>query len=156
MDDVPVEINEAEVPDALTVEDEIASLTDKLARARADYVNLEKRIARDAALERERVRARVLEGFLQVFEFGKMAQVEAEKSPGPLADGVSMLVREFERLLSTEGVDMFGAVGEKFDGSMHEAISAEEGDAGTIVRVVAPGYRLGERILRYAKVVVGE
>lgn len=139
--------------------DEVAELKEKLARARADYVNLENRVARDAALERERVKARVLEGFLQVFEYGKMAEAAAEKSPGPLADGVAMMVREFQRVLESEGVQWIGVAGDDFDNKLHEAISAEpalEGAAGKIVRVVAPGYRLGERILRYAKVVVGE
>lgn len=141
------------------VADEVAELKEKLARARADYVNLENRVARDAALERERVKARVLEGFLQVFEYAKMAESAAESSPGPLADGVSMMVREFQRVLEGEGVQWFGAEGDAFDNKLHEAVSAEPADedgTGKIVRVVAPGYRLGERVLRYAKVVVGE
>jgi molecular chaperone GrpE len=134
---------------------EVALLSDQLARARADYSNLEKRVVRDAGLERDRIRARVLENFLGVFEFARMAEVEAEKAPGPLAQGVSMLVREFERSLQSEGVETFGAPGDAFDGSMHDAVSTEEGSANEIVRVIAPGYKLGERVLRYAKVVVG-
>lgn len=150
------ESTEAEVVDAPSLEEQLRATEEKLARARADYVNLEKRVARDAALERERVKARVLEGFLPVFEYGKMAQVEAEKSPGPLAQGVDMVVREFERMLQNEGIIAFGTVGDKFDGSIHEAVSSEDGPEGEIVRVVTQGYRLGDRVLRYAKVVVGQ
>ncbi len=138
-------------------DDEIARLKNKLARAVADYDNLQKRTQRDAALERERVKARVLENFLQVFEYGRMAATEAEKQPGPLAEGVKMIVREFERLLEGEGVQTIGAVGDKFDGALHEAVleeAAEGVEAGHISRVIQPGYLLGERVLKYAKVAV--
>ena len=136
---------------------EVADPKDRLLRARADYDNLVKRQAREAALERERVKARVVEGFLQVYEFGRMAVMEAEKNPGPLAEGVKMIQREFDRLLEGEGVTVTGTVGEAFDKALHEAVGEEPADGvapGCIARVVAPGYRLGDRVLRYAKVAV--
>lgn len=157
--DEPIEATEA--PPEPTPEEalqaEVADLKDRLLRARADYDNLVKRQARDAALERERVKARVLEGFLQVYEFGQMAAVEAEKEPGPLAEGVKMIVREFDRLLEGEGVQTLGKVGEPFDKSQHEAVEEAAADGvepGHISRVVRNGYRLGDRVLRYAKVAV--
>ena len=151
------DVQEEVAPDPVaTLETEVADLKDRLLRARADYDNLVKRHARDAALERERVKARVLEGFLQVYEYGRMAAVEADKEPGPLAEGVKMIVREFDRLLEGEGVTVTGKVGDAFDKELHEAIAEEPGDVapGSISRVVAPGYRLGDRVLRYAKVAV--
>ncbi|MGB1586559.1 MAG: nucleotide exchange factor GrpE [Thermoplasmatota archaeon] len=159
-----VDAAEERTPDAapeLTAEEalqaEVAELKDRLLRARADYDNLVKRHARDAALERERVKARVVEGFLQVYEFGQMAVIEAEKEPGPLAEGVKMIVREFDRLLESEGVQTIGKVGEPFDKSQHEAVEEAAADGvepGHISRVVRNGYRLGDRVLRYAKVAV--
>lgn len=148
---------EAETTDAPDLEAEVAALRDKLLRARADYDNLVKRTERDAALERERVKARVLEHFLQVYEYGRMAAQEAEREPGPLAQGVQMVVREFERLLESEGVRTVGTVGEAFDRTHHEAVAEEavEGVApGHVSRVVTQGYLLGERVLRYARVAV--
>ncbi len=132
-------------------------MKEKLLRARADYDNLVKRQQRDAALERERVKARVLENFLQVYEYGRMAAAEAEKQPGPLAEGIKMVVREFDRMLDLEGVRPTGVVGEPFDPRLHEAIdtvTSQETPHDHIERVAAPGYLLGERVLRYAKVVV--
>ncbi len=139
-----------------TLQAEITDLKDRLARARADYVNLQKRVERDAAAERDRVKARVLEGFLQVYEYGQMAAFEAERNPGPLAEGVKMIVREFDRLLEDTGVRPFGQVGEAFDRALHEACATEMGDVapGHISRVIANGYKLGDRVLRYAKVAV--
>lgn len=139
------------------LERETADLRDRLARARADYQNLQRRVERDAVLARERVKARFLEDFLQVYEYGQMAAFEAERNPGPLADGVKMVVREFDRLLEKEGVERLGQAGEPFDRAVHEAVTTEAADGvapGHVSRVVAPGYRLGERILRFAKVAV--
>lgn len=139
------------------LEQEIASWKDKALRARADYQNLQRRVQEDAALERDRVRARVIEDFLQVYEYGLMAAFEAERNPGPLAEGVKMVVREFERLLENQGVTAFGAVGDVFDSHVHEAVATEPVEAvapGHVSRVVVQGYRLGDRVLRYAKVAV--
>lgn len=163
VDDVP-ETGDAETAgtdevadDLSTLEDELDHLRDSLVRARADYDNLQKRVARDAALERERVKARFLEDFLRVFEYSQMAATEAEKQPGPLAEGVKMVHKEFQRLLEQEGLVPFGAVGDRFDATLHEAVetvAAKDVKGGHVARVVKPGYRLGERILRYAKVAV--
>lgn len=139
------------------LEAEARDLRDRLARARADYDNLQKRQARDAALERDRVKARFLEGFLQVFEYATMAEVEAERTPGPLAQGVKMVVQQFRQLLQDEGVQTVGSVGDAFDPSRHEAVAEEPVDGvepGRVSRVVRTGYLLGDRVLRYAQVAV--
>ncbi len=158
LDAEPAEDAASDAADETTaLQAEVADLKDRLARARADYVNLQKRVERDAAAERDRVKARVLEGFLQVYEYGQMAAFEAERNPGPLAEGVKMIVREFDRLLEDTGVKPIGAVGDKFDRDLHEAFATEMADgvpAGHISRVIATGYKLGDRVLRYAKVAV--
>jgi molecular chaperone GrpE len=134
-----------------------AELRDRLARARADYDNLQKRVARDAALERDRAKARVLEGLLPVYELALMAAHQAEAHPGPLSEGVVLLAREFGRALEREGLAPVSEVGARFDRSVHEAVATEaaEGVApGHVSRIVQPGYRLGDKVLRYAKVAV--
>lgn len=157
----PAESVESAETDAVAavaaLEAQVADLKEGVARARADYANLQARTQREAALERDRVKARVLEGFLQVYEYGRMAAAEAEKTPGPLAEGIKMVVREFDRLLELEGVSVIGTVGEAFDSTLHEAVATEPADgveAGAVSKIVTPGYRLGERVLRYARVAV--
>jgi molecular chaperone GrpE len=138
-------------------EAQVADLKERLARARADYDNLQKRVARDAAAEQERLKARVLEGFLPLLELAHMAAQQAERHPGPLSEGIILLAREFDRLAEREGLQRVGTVGEKADPARHEVVAAEpaEGvEAGCISRVVQPGYLLGGRVLRYAKVCV--
>jgi molecular chaperone GrpE len=135
----------------------LAEWREKALRARADYDNLVRRTAREAQAERERNKARVLEAFLPLAELAHMAARQAEAHPGPLSEGVVMLAREFDRLLEREGVTRTGAVGEPADPARHEVLAAEaaEGVApGCVSRVVQPGYMLGGKVLRYAKVVV--
>lgn len=139
------------------LEAQVAELRDRVARARADYDNLQKRVARDAALERERARARVLDGLLPLHELARMAAHQAEHHPGPFGEGVVLLAREFTRLLEREGLAVVEAVGVPFDAAVHEAVAQEavEGVApGHVARIVQPGYRLDGKVLRYAKVAV--
>ncbi|MEK6985131.1 MAG: nucleotide exchange factor GrpE [Candidatus Thermoplasmatota archaeon] len=138
-------------------EAQVAQLKETIARARADYDNLQKRVARDAAAERERSQARVLEGFLPVFELAQMAAHQAELHPGPVSEGVVLMAREFSRLLEREGLVATGAVGEPFNATRHEAVGEETADnvaPGAVSRVVLQGYLLGNRVLRFAKVTV--
>ena len=135
----------------------LAAAREALARARADYDNLQKRVARDAAAERERAQARVLEGFLPVFELAQMAAHQAEAHPSAVSEGVVLMAREFSRLLEREGLVATGKAGEAFDASRHEAVGEEAVagiKAGHVSRVVLPGYLLGARVLRYAKVTI--
>lgn len=146
--------------EALRTEAEQARL--RLARARADYDNLQKRVTREAGLERERAKARVLEGLLPLNELCQMASRQAQAHPpGPdahgLVEGLVLLAREFQRLLEREGLEPIGAPGDAFDGTLHEAVAQEAADGvepGRVSRVVQQGYKLGDKVLRFAKVAV--
>jgi molecular chaperone GrpE len=154
----PADVPDAEpAPAVVDLEVQLADLREKWLRSRADYDNLQRRVARDSALERDRAKARVLEGFLPIFELAQMAAHQAEAHPGPVSEGVVLMAREFERLLQREGLSKIGASGDVFDASCHEAVGEEAVDgvgAGRVSRVVLPGYRLGDKVLRYAKVLV--
>lgn len=148
-------------PDPVAVDQalaaELAQWKDKALRARADYDNLSRRVARDAQVERERAKARVLEAFIPLNELAQMAGHQADTHPEHLADGVKMLAREFARMLEHEGLTPVGTVGEAFNPAYHEAVATEAvaGVApGAVARVVQTGYRLGDKVLRYAKVAV--
>jgi molecular chaperone GrpE len=136
---------------------QLADLRERLARARADYDNLHKRVQRDAHLERERARARVLEGLLPVLELARMAAHQAELHASPISEGVVLMAREFLRALEREGLSPIDAAGVPFDRQAHEAVG-EEVMAGVppghVTRIIQPGYRLGDKVLRFAKVAV--
>lgn len=137
----------------------LASAQERLVRARADYDNLSKRVHRDAALERDRNKARVLEAFIPLLELAHMAAHQAAAHPGPLSEGVQLLAREFDRMAEREGLQRIGEIGEPVQTDRHEVVAREpvsdpQVAAGHVCRVVQPGYRLGDRILRFAKVCV--
>jgi molecular chaperone GrpE len=139
------------------LEAQLAEARDRALRARADYDNLQRRMAREGALETARAKARVLEGFLPVLELAHMAAAQAEHHPGPLTEGVLLLAREFDRFAQREGLARVGAVGEAVDPSRHDVLAEEEAPGvapGRVSRVVAPGYVLEGRVLRAAKVCV--
>ena len=153
--DAPAPSDAAAVDQAMAAE--LLAWKDKALRARADYDNLQKRVARDAALERERAKARVLEHFIPLNELAQMAGHQAQEHPGPLSEGVTLLAREFARMLEREGLTAIGTVGEPFNAAHHEAVATEaaEGVApGAVARVIQAGYRLGDKVLRHAKVTV--
>lgn len=136
---------------------QLADLRALVARARADYDNLQKRVARDSMLERDRAKARVLEGLLPVYELTLMAAHQAEAHPSPVSEGVVLLAREFGRLLEREGLVPVAEAGVPFDRAVHEAVAEEAVDGiapGHVSRIVQAGYCLGDKVLRFAKVAV--
>lgn len=160
-------VEPVDAPDLPTEEEQLDPLVEmtedrdqwksKALRAIADYDNLQKRTQRDAVIERERVKARVLDNFLRVYEFMTYARKDAEAGSEHLPQGVLMVAKEFDRLLEEEGVQIFGAVGDAFDHARYESVAEEavEGvEPGKVSKVIQPGYLLGERVLRYAKVAV--
>ena len=84
---------------------------------------------------------------------------EASAPEEPLAQGILLTYRELCAALKRAGVEPLDAAGEKFDPNLHEALStraADGAEAGTVVDVMQKGYRLGEQLIRPARVVVAE
>lgn len=141
----------------------LADARERLVRARADYDNLQRRVTREAAQERERNKARVLESFLPLLELAHMAAHQAHAHPSPVSEGVILLAREFDRLVEREGLQRVGTVGEAVNPARHEVLAEEPAAAdapggavksGHVSRVIQPGYLLGDKVLRYAKVCI--
>ncbi len=77
----------------------------------------------------------------------------------PLLEGVRLVRSELSAALARAGIESFSPIGEKFDPSVHEAVATAQqsengGRSGTVVEVYQPGYRLGESVIRPARVVV--
>jgi molecular chaperone GrpE len=83
-----------------------------------------------------------------------------EKAPAePLAEGFFLTYRELLAALERAGIESFDPAGERFDPSWHEALQklpVDGVEAGTVVEVTQKGYRLGEQLVRPARVVVAE
>jgi molecular chaperone GrpE len=134
-------------------------------RTQADFENYRKRVARESALAQERGVAKLAKELLPAIDNLERAIVEIAVTTGetdqdPLLGGVRLVLSELTGALARVGVESFSPAGETFDPSLHEAMATvpqpPEGGAasGTVVEVYQPGYRLGESIIRPARVVV--
>jgi molecular chaperone GrpE len=128
-------------------------------RTQADFENYRKRVARESAVAHERGVAKLAKELLPAIDNLDRALGAAAKDD-PLLDGVRLVRSELSAGLARVGVEAFSPLGEAFDPSVHEAMASvpqpPEGGAasGTVVEVYQDGYRLGDAVIRPARVVV--
>ena len=128
-------------------------------RTQADFENYRKRVARESALAAQRGVAKLAKELLPAVDNLDRA-LEAAATDDPLLDGVRLVRSELSAAFARVGVESFSPLGEPFDPVVHEAMATvpqpPEGGAesGTVVEVYQPGYRLGESVIRPARVVV--
>ncbi len=151
------EMPEADPTEVLRLEN--ASLREKLLYLTADYQNYRKRVAKDLTEARMIGTTQTIDPFLKINDFLVMARQAADRSDNidALRQGVIMILAEYEKAFDELGVVKLKTVGEKFDPLLHEAVCQEPSGTipeGHIIREWAGGYKLGERLLRPARVVV--
>ena len=126
-------------------------------RTQADFENYRKRAARDAAAAGARAKVGLVRELLPAIDNLERALASAAEGEEHLAKGVELVHAELLGVLERSGVTGFDPAGERFDPNLHEALStrAEDGvEAGVVLDVAQRGYRLGESIVRPARVVV--
>ena len=130
-----------------------------LQRVAADFDNYRKRAARDQASLVARAAERLVAGLLPVLDDLERALLAAdEHEEAKLEEGIALVHRELTELLRKEGLVEVETDG-PFDPHVHEALLAQpaEGAAqGQVIQVLQKGYRLGDRVLRPARVIVAE
>lgn len=133
-------------------------------RTKADFENFRKRMTSEVLAAGARGKAEVLRDVVPVLDDLERAiqaaglDAEGDSEDG-LSHGVLLVFRSLRDSLSRNGVETVDPKGEKFDPVVHEALStvqAEGVESGTVVEVVQKGYRLGEQLIRPARVVVSE
>ena len=151
---------EVEVPAADEEQDpkdkEIASLKDQLMRNMAEYDNYRKRTARERIELQPEITAKTVGEFLTVLD-GLERALQSECSDENFKKGIEMLHENFISTLQNLGVEEI-PTDKGFDPSMHQAVqqvpAAEGQESGDIASVFQKGYKLGDRILRFAMVAV--
>lgn len=157
--DAGVSSNDDAHPEEPSADEQIEKWRDIAARAQADLENYRKRMAREKSEAIQYANRSLLESLLPVvdnFEMGlQAARQESENSP--IFQGMAMVQRQLQDFLSAQGVEAIDPTGEKFDPNMHEAIKQEPSETvaeGQVVAVVRRGYRLRDRLIRAANVIV--
>ena len=126
-------------------------------RTAADFANYKRRVEQERSVTARFVSEALVINLLPVFDDldRAVANVDEGLSGTAWVQGVVGIHRKFSNLLQAMGVEEVPAAGEKFDPALHEAISNQPGEEGKVLVVAQKGYRLGEKVIRPAMVVVG-
>jgi molecular chaperone GrpE len=133
---------------------EAAERLDHLRRLQAEYVNYRRRVERDRELVRENAVASALGEFLGVLD-----DIGRARDHGDLTGAFRSVGEAIEAATAKLGLERFGEPGDVFDPTVHEALMHEYSDEvtePTCTRVLIPGYRFGDRVIRPARVAVAE
>jgi molecular chaperone GrpE len=133
---------------------ELAERTADLQRLQAEYANYRKRVDRDRAAVREHAVAGALTELLPVLD-----AIGQAREHGELSGGFKSVADSLQAALTKLGLVSYGQRGDAFDPKIHEALMhsySPDVTEDTCVEVLQPGYRVGERILRPARVAVAE
>lgn len=152
--------NETEVEETTAADDELtvtkmelAERTSDLQRLQAEFVNYKRRVERDRELIKENATYAALAPITEVLD-----TIDRARQHGDLDPGFAAVADQLERTVAALGLAKFGMPGEAFDPTVHEALShiGEDPDvAVTTCKVVAKaGYRIGDRVVRAAQVLV--
>jgi len=132
--------------------DPVATLTSDLQRLQAEYANYRKRVERDRAVAHESAVGAVLTELLALLD-----DVDRAEQHGELSGGFKALADQLNSITSRIGLEKYGTEGEAFDPQIHEALMHEESAevlVPTASKILQPGYKYKERILRPARVSV--
>jgi molecular chaperone GrpE len=151
--------NNAELEERLAeVERERDEYLNDLKRVAADFENYRKRVARDQEGLAARAHERLVKELLPVLDdLERALQAAAEHEEAKLEEGVRLVHRELVEALAREGLVEVETDGQ-FDPHVHEALLSQpsEEEDGAVIEVLQKGYRLGDRVLRPARVVVSQ
>jgi molecular chaperone GrpE len=138
---------------------------DRLLRTTADFENFKKRAARERIETAQSAAAALIQKLLPVLDHFEMAQAAAQTAQVPqggiesLQAGVAMIQQQLNTVLVETGVEEIDAAGKPFDPALHEAVSqieSSEVPEGHVVQQLRKGYKLKERLLRPATVIVAK
>lgn len=142
------------------LESEAAKWKELALRTAADMDNFRKRAAREREDALRFANQRLLEELLPVIDNFEMGMQAASKDQGSMIYiGMDMVRRQLADFLASQGVEEIPSEGRPFDPNLHEAVTQEESDTlaeGQVLRVTRRGFRLKDRLLRPASVVVSK
>ena len=144
-----------------TLEEQIAVWRDKYMRLQAEFDNFRKRTIKEKMELVERGSEGAWKAVLPVLDDMERAVAASAKSEDIVAlrEGETLVMKKFESVLNAAGIKAIECVGMPFNEEEQEAVArfaAGEDKRGLVIDCVQRGYKMGDHVLRYAKVVVGE
>lgn len=155
VDDLSAEagaLYESAVAETEALKAKVNELEEQLKRDQAEYVNSRRRIEQSAVVGQQQAVAKVLTSLLSVLD-----DIELARQHGDIAEGTpfASITSKLEEALGAHGLVRYGEVGEEFDPEKHEALmhsSSGDVEATSLEVIMQPGYMMGERVLRPARV----
>lgn len=155
VDDLSAEagaLYESAVAETEALKAKVNELEEQLKRDQAEYVNSRRRIEQSAVVGQQQAVATVLTSLLSVLD-----DIELARQHGDIAEGspFASITSKLEEALGAHGLTRFGEKGEEFDPEKHEALmhsSSDEVESTSLDVIMQPGYMMGERVLRPARV----
>jgi molecular chaperone GrpE len=151
-EDLVTEATEESIAEPGQETDPVSALTADLQRLQAEYANYKKRVERDRSLAHELAISSVLIELLPVLD-----DIERAQSHGELTGGFKAVADQIEATTERIGLTKYGQEGDLFDPQIHEALlhdTSPDATTSTATKILQPGYKFKERILRPARVGV--
>lgn len=138
-------------------EEELERLRGSLSRAQADYANLLRRVERDKMDMTSFITANIVKKFLPTVDNLEraLASVPADIAEQKWTDGIRATLQGLAKQLESMGVVSFESIGHEVDHERHEVMSQTSGTEGIVITEFEKGYLLHDRVIRHAKVIVG-
>ncbi|MGN8225975.1 nucleotide exchange factor GrpE [Gracilimonas sp. BCB1] len=145
------------------LEKELSNTKDGLLRKAAELENVRKRVQRERVQLFEEAKAGALEDFMPISDdlLRTLKAAEESEIEDSFLEGVKMVADKFEKVLEKHGVERINKTGVPFDVNLHDAMMkqpAPDEDTGSdvVLQVLDSGYKIGNRTIRHAKVIVSE
>jgi molecular chaperone GrpE len=145
------------------LQEEIERLKDTQLRKTAEMDNMRKRVRRDREQIFQAARESALESFLPIYDdlIRTLQAMKESDQDSSYLDGVQLIANKFENVLDKHNVERIDETGVPFDVDLHDALMSqkpedESVESGTVLQVLESGYKIGEKTLRHAKVIVSE
>lgn len=149
----PVEEPAEEVDPLAAAQQALSERTNDLQRLQAEFVNYKRRVERDRELIKQNATYAALAPITEVLD-----TIDRAREHAPLEDGFKAVAEQLERTVTTAGLTKYGEPGDAFDPSLHEALSHigedPEVEVTTCKVIAKAGYRIGDRVVRAAQVLV--
>ncbi|MCK9186127.1 nucleotide exchange factor GrpE [Candidatus Gracilibacteria bacterium] len=151
--------NEQSSTEITKAKEELSQMTESAKRTMADFQNYKRRVEEEKKSWAIFANFELIKSLLPIFDNFKRAQTHEPKDVNEETtkwlEGIGMSINQLEKLLQDFGVKKIESLGQKFNPDFHEALAQDKGEKDIIIEELESGYTLGDKVLRHAKVKVG-